>query len=74
MVHHPASGETHYFNVISTVALEMLEKDDLSLDGLTAKMAVYLDVDQDDNFARQVEALVRKFDELGLIEPCPQPE
>ncbi len=74
VVHHPASGETHYFNLFSTVGLELLEKDDLSLDELTTKMAVYLDVDQDVDFARQVEALVQKFDELGLIEPCLQPE
>ena len=74
VVHHPASGETHYLNLFSMVALEQLADRDQSIAELAANMASYLDVESTDQFDEQVASLVRKFDELGLIEPCPQSE
>lgn len=70
MVHDPASGETHYLSLMSVVALEQLEQDNLSLDELASKMSVYLDVERGGDFDQQVAALIERFDQLGLIEPC----
>ena len=74
VVHHPASGETHYLNLFSMVALEQLADREQSIAELAANMAAYLDVEPGEHFGQQVDSLVRKFDELGLIEPCPQSE
>lgn len=73
VVHDPASGETHYLNLMSIVALEQLEESDLSLDELASKMSVYLDVERSSEFDNQVAALIERFDQLGLIEPCIEP-
>lgn len=72
VVYHPLSGETHYLNLHSMVALELLEGGAYSADELAAAVAKYLDVPADDTLLGQAAALIDKFDALGLIEPCQQ--
>ncbi len=64
------SGQTHYLNLFSMVALEHLEKEAVTTDQLARNIADYLDIPLDENLAGQVSGLIKQFDELGLIEPC----
>lgn len=70
VVFHPLSGETHYLNLVSMVALELLESASYSAPELAQAMARYLDVPMDDKMRGQASALIDQFDALGLVEPC----
>lgn len=72
VVFSPLSGETHFLNAFSDEALAALEQDTLSTDELIDRLSVLTPADQAQHLQESVNALVQRFDDIGLIEPCPE--
>lgn len=71
VVFSPLSGETHFLNAFSDEALAALEEEALTLDGLVERLRELTPEDQGAKLAESLGALIQRFDDIGLIEPCP---
>ncbi len=66
---HPPSGDTHVLNPVAAEALKRLERSAASVEGLTQAMAEAVGVEPDGRLEHDMQQLIARFDELGLIEP-----
>lgn len=71
VIFSPLSGETHFLNAFSDEALAALEEEALTLDGLVERLRDLTPEDQAAKLADNLGALIQRFDDIGLIEPCP---
>lgn len=71
VIFSPLSGETHFLNAFSDEALAALEEEALTLDGLVERLRELTPEDQGAKLAESLGALIQRFDDIGLIEPCP---
>ena len=71
VVFSPISGETHFLNAFSDEALAAFETQPLSIEDLIDKLRELTPPEQLDGLRDSVTTLVHRFDDVGLIEPCP---
>lgn len=71
VIFSPLSGETHFLNAFSDEALAALEGDALSHDELVKRLRELTPDDQAAQLSDNLKALIQRFDDIGLIEPCP---
>jgi PqqD family protein of HPr-rel-A system len=70
IVFHPASGETHYLNDLSALTLRFLEDGPSTAAGLHQRISDFLDIDAEMALKQQIDALLVRFDQLGIVEQC----
>jgi len=68
-----AAGETHLLDPIGAALLQGLQAAPSSLETILARLAAECAVAVDAPLRARVVALLRRFDELGLIEPVADP-
>ena len=71
VVFDPLSGDTHVLNPVAAEALQVLESQAIDRDGLANHMAQAMGMETTDTLRRHMQQLLRKFVDLGLIEPQP---
>jgi len=69
VLYHDESGDTHRFNAVGARALEALGRSPLPITDLAARLAGEFPGAVDDTILPTIEELVRRFHDLGLIEP-----
>lgn len=70
VVFNPASGDTHVLDIATGEVLMRLAAGPASIEEIADRLAAFLDVDKDSGLAEAATEMVRKLDELGLIEPA----
>lgn len=70
IVYHCQSGDAHLLNVIAVAALQMLQKTPLTESELTNRIAESLGLESCETLCHNLETLLQRFDELGLVWPA----
>jgi PqqD family protein of HPr-rel-A system len=68
VVYHRPSGKTHFLNVPGVTLLSDILMDTSSLEKSAQSLAHSLGIEADAKFLEHVEALLLRFEELGLTE------
>ena len=68
IVFHPDSGETHYLNDFSALVLRCMEDGPVSDCSLCDRLIELLG-DDNPGLESQLDSLLTRFDQLGLVEP-----
>lgn len=68
MVYHRPSGKTHFLNEPSVTLLSSILVEPRTLERGAQTLARSLGVEADAGFLHHVEALLLRFEELGLVE------
>lgn len=69
VVFHPASGDTHLLNAFTAEVLRALEECPATGSELTQLLAPACDAGGEPSLREQIDNLLTRFHELGLIEP-----
>jgi PqqD family protein of HPr-rel-A system len=72
VVFHPASGDTHLLNAFTAEVLRALEECPASGAELTQLFAPAFEAEDEPALRGQIDNLLARFHELGLIEPAPE--
>jgi PqqD family protein of HPr-rel-A system len=70
VVFSPLSGQTHFLDIFAGHVLELIMAGTPSISELRSEAARFLEVEPDDRLAQAVEELLRRLEEVGLIEPA----
>ena len=70
VVFSPLSGQTHFLDVFAGHILERIMAGAPSILELRSEAARFLEVELDDRLAQTVDELLRRLEEVGLIEPA----
>lgn len=70
VVFSPISGETHFLNAFSDEVLAQVESQPLTVEEIIDRLAELTAPDQVQDLPGNVAAIVHRFDDIGLIEPC----
>ena len=70
VVFSPLSGQTHFLDIFAGHVLELIMAGTPSILELRSEAARFLEVEPDDRLAQTVEELLRRLEEVGLIEPA----
>ena len=70
VVFSPLSGQTHFLDILAGHVLEQIMAAPPSISELHSDIARFLQVEPDDRLAQTVEELLRRLEEVGLIEPA----
>jgi PqqD family protein of HPr-rel-A system len=68
VVFNPLSGHTHVLDIVAAEALQLLGVAPANEDDIRHRLAAFLEVPNDREFALHVRTIVAHLDELGLIE------
>ena len=68
IVFHRASGETHYLNDLTALALRMLEEKPSDTRELSIQLAGFLCISASEDFHQQIDCLLSRLDQLGIVE------
>jgi len=71
VVHHEASGSTHFLDPLSAAVLRSLEDGPAVLANVAARAAEHLGIPDDDDVEARVALVLEEFDRLGLAERVP---
>ena len=71
VAYHDGSGDTHLLGPVEAATIRALQKSPADVDGLTRDVAVDLNLPEDAELATHLNALIREFHKLGLVEPDP---
>jgi PqqD family protein of HPr-rel-A system len=70
IMYNPLSGETHQLNLMAVDALSFLQTP-ATLPTLTEHICHLYQTDDSATISEQMTALIKQFDEIGLISACP---
>lgn len=70
IVYHCQSGDAHLLNPVAAAALKILLEGPITETDLSARLADDLDLETAPELSCQIQTLLQKFDELGLIWPA----
>jgi PqqD family protein of HPr-rel-A system len=70
VVYNPLSGDTHIFDIVAGTALEAVAAGPTSSAAVCRRVASLLDVPNDEQVAANVDVILARLDDLGLIEPA----
>jgi PqqD family protein of HPr-rel-A system len=70
VVFNPLSGQTHFLEIFAGHVLKLIMSGTSSILELRSEAARFLEVESDDRLAQTVEELLRRLEEVGLIEPA----
>lgn len=70
VVFNPLSGQTHFLDIFAGHVLKLIMSGTPSVSELRSDAARYLEVEADHRLAQTVEELLRRLEEVGLIEPA----
>ena len=68
LVHNIASGNTHVLSPNAVQALRVLENTPLTSFQVAQKLSEFAHISVDEEITRQVETLLLKLEELGLVD------
>ena len=68
IVYNPLSGDTHVLDIVAGEALRAIIAGTTASSAICQRIASLLEVPSDKRVAAQVEAILVRLDELGLIE------
>lgn len=73
IVYHAASGDTHLLDLLGGEVLRALQQAPLNVAALVEQVAIRLEVpaSEKEELREQVERLLQKLEELGLMEAVP---
>ncbi len=71
VVYHTVSGDTHLLNGVAAAVLRCLQKESVSTEELVGRVSHTLSIEPTLEFKREIERLLDRFDQLGLIELVP---
>ena len=63
------AGQTHFVNLMTLTTLKILERKNYTLVDLNEQVGEELNLEVDNDLQVAVGQIVKRFDELGLIEP-----
>ena len=69
IVYNPLSGDTHILDIVAGEILRAVMEQPMQGRALARHIAAFLEVPDDDNTAANVNQILHRLDELGLIEP-----
>jgi PqqD family protein of HPr-rel-A system len=69
VVFSPLSGQTHFLDIFAGQMLKLIMSCAPSISELRSEAARFLEVEPDDRLTQTVEELLRRLEEVGLIEP-----
>ena len=68
--YNPASGDSHYLDLLSGEGLRCLERRPMTSSDLVEELSGVLEVPADDALSRYVERMLSSFSKLGLTKPA----
>lgn len=68
VVFNPLSGETHQLNEFSANVLDLIRRP-CTLNALSDQIHTLYEIEDRKKLTKQLESLIRQFDDIGLIEP-----
>ena len=71
VLYHGASGDTHHVSAVAAAAIHQLESGPATVEQLCRHLEQTLGLRADRELVGQLEEMLERFDELGLIEAAP---
>ncbi len=68
VLYHGASGDTHHVSAVAAAALRYLETQPAGIEQLSRHLERQLGLEAGPEFVGQLEQMLGRFDELGLVE------
>ena len=72
VIYHPLSGDTQLLDVAVAEVLKQIDEGQATRDQARARLAHFLEVDNDSELDKAVSQILGRLDDLGIIEPAPE--
>ena len=72
VIYHPLSGDTQLLDVAVAEVLKEIDEGRATRGDARARLASFLEVDNDSELDKAVSQILGKLDDLGIIEPAPE--